>query len=559
MWWSFLNNNSYYGFSDSTSQFTTLITTWAQRILGASALSSLFSGSPMFNTVALLVLGTLLEAGRRTGDWLMERFRIRFHISAEFRDGDPTYDWIFLFLTEKQIWRRSTDFVVTSKTSKRKWGILTSSEEGTPEQHAEYVPSYHLPTLFRWNGYWVETSGTDLSEPVSTGRYSDSGSRGVICLKIYTRNIKALTTLVEYARSRYNEVSSPHILVHTTDNPGYGTPMYWAEVTQKPRRPLKTIVLEGNVLEDLLADAKEFISMEEWYRDAGIPHRRGYLLYGPPGTGKTSTIYAMAGELGMGIYALSLASDFVDDTFLQKASAAVPKHSILLIEDIDCAFPSREEAEEDHWRQKSRVTLSGLLNVLDGVGSEEGKLFFATTNHMEKLDPALIRPGRVDVRIEYKLATRNQASALFARFYPKKHMASLKLSDLSEKSPSFDEGIELLARKFAEGIPEHEFSTAEIQGYLLNHKKEPEQAADGVNEWVEVQRKAREELRLKLEEEEKKKLARKKKKEEEDEDKDKDEEDEKKEKKEALVKEPNGQTVSSDTSESDVTKVNEQS
>lgn len=90
----------------------------------------------------------------------------------------------------------------------------------------------------------------------------------------------------------------------------------------------------------------------------------------------------------------------MDDSFLQRAVIAVPKSSILLIEDIDCAFPvprdssdSTEERQDAYARMygmdpmftgmmqgKSRVTLSGLLNVLDGIGSEEGKIFFATVS-----------------------------------------------------------------------------------------------------------------------------------------------------------------------------------
>lgn len=76
----------------------------------------------------------------------------------------------------------------------------------------------------------------------------------------------------------------------------------------KKKRPLESLILPDGVLDSILQDAREFIEMEEWYLDAGIPHRRGYLLHGPPGTGKSSTIYAVAGELGMEIYSISLAA-----------------------------------------------------------------------------------------------------------------------------------------------------------------------------------------------------------------------------------------------------------
>jgi len=225
----------------------------------------------------------------------------------------------------------------------------------------------------------------------------------------------------------------------------------------------------------------------------------------------------------------------MDDTFLQRAVAAVPKKSILLIEDIDCAFPSprdpSEQSSEDiqdayarmyaqtsgvagyppMMSGKSRVTLSGLLNVLDGIGSEEGKIFFATvghrtlyllqkslifllhqTNHVEHLDPALMRPGRIDMKILYKLATPAQAEALFLRFYPEGILTtllekSLEVHSNASSDPTQDVQtlIRSLACQFRDAVPAHEFSTAELQGYLLTCKTSPTQAANGIAAWVE--------------------------------------------------------------------------
>ena len=79
----------------------------------------------------------------------------------------------------------------------------------------------------------------------------------------------------------------------------------------------------------------------------------------------------------------------VDDVVLEKSVSSLPQNSIFLLEDIDCAFLSREEDEEEgtrtsppfyHKNRGLRVTMSGLLNVLDGVASEDGKIFFATVN-----------------------------------------------------------------------------------------------------------------------------------------------------------------------------------
>ncbi|KAJ7839662.1 hypothetical protein B0H13DRAFT_2417597 [Mycena leptocephala] len=105
----------------------------------------------------------------------------------------------------------------------------------------------------------------------------------------------------------------------------------------------------------------------------------------------------------------------IDDYTLGRLIRDTPSRCILLIEDIDCAFPSREEdsdneplldatgnpLQKEPIPPRSQITLAGLLNVLDSVASEEGRLTFATTNHIEQLDPALIRPGRMDLKEEY--------------------------------------------------------------------------------------------------------------------------------------------------------------
>ncbi|GJJ11559.1 hypothetical protein Clacol_005793 [Clathrus columnatus] len=281
------------------------------------------------------------------------------------------------------------------------------------------------------------------------------------------------------------------------------TPSRWSEARVKKRRPLESLLLGEGMIEALLRDAQEFLDSESWYQAAGIPYRRGYLLYGPPGTGK---MYTLAGELGLEIFSFSLASHGWDDSALAGVVSQIPPKAILLIEDIDCAFPSREEeerAKKDPFNEglKSSVTLSGVLNVLDGVGSvrykEEGRLFIATTNYIEKLDPALIRPGRIDRKLQYKYTNKRQIRALFMRFFH-------TLANL-EADQKLD--ISTLADVFTDSIPEETFSVAEIQGFLLLWKTDPSSAVKKIKPWVEeelFQRKAEEERKKKREREERK-------------------------------------------------------
>ena len=160
--------------------------------------------------------------------------------------------------------------------------------------------------------------------------------------------------------------------------------------------------------------------------ERGIPYRRGYLLHGPPGSGKSSLIQALAGSIHHNICLLNLSERGLTDDRLYHLLSLVPPRSIILLEDIDAAFrrrPTNSERDEKLMKQDAgghypvNITFSGLLNALDGVAASEERLIFMTTNHLEILDPALIRPGRVDLKMFIDNATPNQAQQMFERFF----------------------------------------------------------------------------------------------------------------------------------------------
>ncbi|KAK7023049.1 P-loop containing nucleoside triphosphate hydrolase protein [Favolaschia claudopus] len=372
--------------------------------------------------VKYLAAGAVVDAVRRVFVWLFQRIKLRYSTSAEFVMGDPAYEWITLFLTENNVWQQSRDFRVSSKSSKLVYGVAMSTNPDITGS-ADYVPTYESPQLFRWRGYWVEVQRYRAQIQGTNGQPQQTAA---IFLTVFTRNITVLSELVEAAHRGYQDKIKPYVTIFLADSPSFGASFLW-NVKRKPHRPLESIILPEGTLDDLIDDAKRFFASESWYQRAGIPHRRGYLLHGPPGTGKSSTIHAVAGILNLEIHSFSLASTFVDDGFLQRATTTIPKRSIVLVEDIDCALPSREDDDDSDPGtpvrndripvRRSGVTLSGLLNMIDGIGSEEGKLFFATTNHIDRLDPALLRPGRIDRKIRYTLATGTQARGLYERLF----------------------------------------------------------------------------------------------------------------------------------------------
>jgi chaperone BCS1 len=191
---------------------------------------------------------------------------------------------------------------------------------------------------------------------------------------------------------------------------------------------LDSVILKPGEKEALLRDAEKFRASRKRYRQLGVPYHRGYLLYGPPGTGKTSLVSALAAKFGLSIYAIHL-TEFTDK-LLRAAIDEVPEQSLILLEDIDCMKTGarREERPVDPNKPSQvnksdaggafGVTLSGLLNVLDGFYAPENVLFVMTTNKVETLDPALLRPGRIDYRLYMGEASLSQKVELYRRFFP---------------------------------------------------------------------------------------------------------------------------------------------
>ncbi|KAK5725299.1 Complex III assembly protein translocase and chaperone [Elasticomyces elasticus] len=244
--------------------------------------------------------------------------------------------------------------------------------------------------------------------------------------------------------------------------------MSWQASGQpKRRRPFDSVVLEKGLAESVLSDVHEFLDARTWYLDRGIPYRRGYLLYGPPGTGKTSFCQALAGELDFNIAMLSLSQRGLTDDLLNHLLLNVPPRTLVLLEDADAAFSNRRQTESDGY-SGANVTYSGLLNALDGVASAEERMIFMTTNHIDRLDDALIRPGRVDMTVHLDNATEWQMEKLWDRFY-------------GEQDVTGEGKRRFLARATSAGLPGN-VSTAALQGLFLYNKGNVEGAIDMVDQ-----------------------------------------------------------------------------
>jgi len=402
--------------------------------------------NPFFSGgLSLMVVGTAVALLRKFPGQLWTLFQRRLSITVEIPDRDPAFRWLQIWLAAQPYAERARDLSLATTWIPAGSGSDTAvvfdaddSAAAGPSSQVKFLlspaPGTHL-MLYRNRVVILRRSRRDLQ----------NGNARTFQESLSLQVLGGSRAMVEQLLADARKLACPR-------TPGVSilTARYesWETTSWQPQRPLKSLVLADGTLEELLEDLRAFYDSRSWYVQRGIPHRRGYLLHGPPGNGKTTLVLAAAGELNLSVAVLSLSNRLLSDDALRGLVDALPPATLLLIEDVDCVFKTERTTTE-----QTGVTLSGLLNALDGVSSREGRVLFLTTNHPDRLDSALIRPGRVDRKIELGHASSDQARRLFLWFY---QGCGLSQSDL-----------EGLADRFASQVPRGTICMAAIQEHLL--------------------------------------------------------------------------------------------
>jgi hypothetical protein len=353
--------------------------------------------------------------------------------------------------------------------------------------HHDYLPNEFEPVCL----------GPDTYFELQDMKIND-GQLEVVKFKLfcYEHDVQYLQTFVETCNTDYERRMANKLGTHryffeqvvqtkmkgSTQNPLPNSHLLYTKTMFTTNRTFENVFFEER--KHVQERTKFFLENRGWYDKKGIPYTLGFMFHGPPGCGKTSSVKAIANEGRRHIVNVQLSEIktkaqlqhlFFNDEIHVYNGTNTEKYTIpvserlYVIEDIDAmgdAVLRREwkkptvvtaKSEEDAWmdrakgEEKETLDLAFLLNLLDGTLEANGRILVITTNFPERIDKALIRPGRVDMIVKFKKCSRTVLTEMLTAFYDKEIVVD------------------------AEGL-DYKWTPAEVNQILFRNFNNPEQA-----------------------------------------------------------------------------------
>ena len=236
---------------------------------------------------------------------------------------------------------------------------------------------------------------------------------------------------------------------------------YWENIKKIYKRDFDTVILDKSI-KDEVKDCIDKYNNKDYkkrLRSLGINHKMNLVLSGLPGTGKSSLMFAIASLLDKDIATIDFNNKELNDHNFICALNKIPKNCIFVLEDIDALYIDRNKKEEN------RVSFSCVLNFLDGVYSKEDLVTIITTNHLDRIDKAIIRPMRIDKMIKFTYCSKYQYKEVFKKFFPDHIDLTYTIYNM---------------------IKNKKYTTSMLQKWFLTYLYEPEKLQDNVKLFEEL-------------------------------------------------------------------------
>lgn len=321
--------------------------------------------------------------------------RRRCSFSATVEHTDPLYKYIdeYLGATYPHKFRRvEVEIKDPNKWyTEEEWGEDGSSRSVVAGTRPELKISHDNDYVIFWSKYRrITASKTKEKLEAAKGTY-DMFRRAYTFSGLFAKH--SILTLLEQLRvegvAKDKAAREAKKVISYKNHASHGN---WNYSTPIEGKTFDSIFLEQK--KEIIADLDDFLAKKNLYAKFRVPFKRGYLFYGAPGNGKSATVLAIANYLKYDIYALNVTALYPES--FRDCIEKIPPNSIVLVEDIDGYYDKRKPIEQN------KIAFSQFINALSGVEKKENILTIFTTNHVEKLDPALIRDGRCDKHIEFK-------------------------------------------------------------------------------------------------------------------------------------------------------------
>ena len=396
---------------------------------GLTLLASLFPGYALMHKYLLLTFGFDVTILVSSGVVLWFGTKILRSVWAVVGDlvynncmsaitidrQDEIYDHVMAFLAHqykfkssrrltaetisKSTWELDSENVKTKESKggevKTKWLNFANQEEKSQPRFTPAIGSHNF--WYKKRYFRLRRKEVTVLDEVT---FKDKEQLTLSCLSLSVEPIKELIGDAKKHNYRRQKVTTVVKRPGPKDMRRFGGKGCWVKITERPCRPMETVVLDIVKRDDIADDINEYLNpaTARWYANRGIPYRRGYLFYGPPGTGKTSLTFALAGVFGLDIHVVSLQEPTLTEEDLGLLFTHLPARCIVLLEDIDTAGLIREPTENNEKtapatgdqsgnsdfnvldlakalkkanqfseeEKKKGITLSGLLNIIDG-------------------------------------------------------------------------------------------------------------------------------------------------------------------------------------------------